>query len=421
MFSHLRILAEDRETIAYRPRLRALTGSVTATILLQQIIYWAQRLEWKPFYKFNQPCGHDAYQTGDSWCEELGMSYDEFRTARDKIARKVRKGEVDEALRRSAIIYWTDADRKTYYQVNPEILEYILRSFYEGREMDVSSVFSSEPWGEGEDGVAEAGTPRAESPEAESIEEESPEADPPEDEASAERAPKSSATHRMSIGGSRSGVDDREDEEEPSEAPDDLGQDEPSEAEQAARVAAWRAGAGEPPWDPSQVAECLSTAENRQDANGLCVEMLLSLYGTDEHEPGEVWGWVAKLTREMESYSGRSGQGPRLFADTLLALTVPPPPGSDRADFRPWENETRRKSLPKDVLAYIKAALSRREKRGIQPSTDANLTHAQRANRDVNRRAAELHVDKDEWNEWLRTDEGRAYADKHGLEVPEPA
>jgi len=82
MKNHL--LAISRRSIPYLPDLRPITGSVTATILMQQLDYWFSQ---KPegFYKFLSPCNHEQYKQGDSWEEEIGFSTDEFRTAFDRI------------------------------------------------------------------------------------------------------------------------------------------------------------------------------------------------------------------------------------------------------------------------------------------------------------------------------------------------
>ena len=82
MRNHL--LSITRRTIPYLPDLRPIAGSVTASILMQQLDYWFSQ---KPdgFYKFLSPCGHEAYREGDSWEEELAFSVDEFRTAFDRI------------------------------------------------------------------------------------------------------------------------------------------------------------------------------------------------------------------------------------------------------------------------------------------------------------------------------------------------
>lgn len=64
------------------------TGSIAACILMQQLEYW---FDGHPdgFYKFLEPAPRNPlYRAGDSWCEELAMSSDEFRTAFDKIGRR---------------------------------------------------------------------------------------------------------------------------------------------------------------------------------------------------------------------------------------------------------------------------------------------------------------------------------------------
>ena len=75
MKNHL--LAITRRSIPYHPDLRTVAGSVTATILMQQLDYWFSQ---KPdgFYKFLSPCNNQQYKPGDSWEEELSLSKDEF-------------------------------------------------------------------------------------------------------------------------------------------------------------------------------------------------------------------------------------------------------------------------------------------------------------------------------------------------------
>lgn len=79
-----KVLALSADFIPYVKELRKLTGSVTASILMQQLDF---RFYQKPegFYKFQAPCKNTAYKQGDSWSEELGFSVEEFRTAFDKI------------------------------------------------------------------------------------------------------------------------------------------------------------------------------------------------------------------------------------------------------------------------------------------------------------------------------------------------
>ncbi|MFA6138857.1 MAG: hypothetical protein WC667_12360 [Sulfurimonas sp.] len=77
----LQVLGDDKKLIVYRKELNKITGSVTATILLQQLIFHASNNNYVPFYKFIEPCNNELYKAGDSWIEELGFTIHEFRTA----------------------------------------------------------------------------------------------------------------------------------------------------------------------------------------------------------------------------------------------------------------------------------------------------------------------------------------------------
>jgi len=111
------ILANDKNVILYRKELNEITGSVTATILLQQIIYWGQKTGGE-FYKFIAPCKHEKYKSGDSWVEELGFSRREFSTAYNKLEEL---GLVSKK---------TDITRLTTYFVDMEKIEKSLKSLY---------------------------------------------------------------------------------------------------------------------------------------------------------------------------------------------------------------------------------------------------------------------------------------------------
>jgi hypothetical protein len=131
------IISEDKNLITYRKSLRPLAGSVTATILLQQMIFHAKNKQWEPFYKFRAPCSHEHYREGDSWTEELGFSGDEFDTALRRIATKVTKGSSKFDVlagedSKCLILYWTDADRVTWYQVNVRLLGKLTMPIYLG-------------------------------------------------------------------------------------------------------------------------------------------------------------------------------------------------------------------------------------------------------------------------------------------------
>lgn len=71
--------------IPYRKELREYAGSVTGSLLMQQLDYWFAHHP-DGFYKFLDPTPNNVrYSEGDSWTEELGFSKAEFRTAFDQI------------------------------------------------------------------------------------------------------------------------------------------------------------------------------------------------------------------------------------------------------------------------------------------------------------------------------------------------
>ena len=101
--------------LIYRKDLNVITGGVIGSIMLGQLIYWAAKNDYKPFYKFIQPCGHALYKEGDSWTEELGID--------DKtILRNFKKFEELGILTRK-----TDISRLTWHTINKEILDELLK------------------------------------------------------------------------------------------------------------------------------------------------------------------------------------------------------------------------------------------------------------------------------------------------------
>lgn len=144
----MKILATERTTIPYRPKLARVLGGVTAAILLQQIQYWWVRKDFLPFYKFNAPCEHPFYTTGDSWAEELGFSKSNLRTARRRIAvKKPGSTTMQEARLRTMtsnpprpVIFWTNAGRLTYYTIHPPALIKLLRMAYLNTESEFSKI-----------------------------------------------------------------------------------------------------------------------------------------------------------------------------------------------------------------------------------------------------------------------------------------
>jgi len=146
------IIADDKSLITYRPKLRKLTGSVTAAILLSQIMYWSKKSKYQPFYKYklrpakddndNYP---DKYREGDSWCEELQFSKSEFETALKKIGKKVKKGQAKP--QDCFVWYWTTISRVTYYQINFKYLSSKLIDLYKSENdsyINTESVFTKE-------------------------------------------------------------------------------------------------------------------------------------------------------------------------------------------------------------------------------------------------------------------------------------
>ena len=101
--------------LIYRKDLNVITGGVIGSIMLGQLIYWAAKNDYKPFYKFIQPCGHALYKEGDSWAEELCID--------DKtISRNFKKFEELGILTRK-----TDLNRLTWHTINKEILDELLK------------------------------------------------------------------------------------------------------------------------------------------------------------------------------------------------------------------------------------------------------------------------------------------------------
>jgi len=123
----LQVLADDKNLIVYRKELNKLTGSVTATILLQQLIFHASNNSYKPFYKFIEKpsSSHELYRNGDSWTEELGFTKYEFRTAYKKLEEL---GIVSKK---------TTMTRVTYYTLNKSHLGKLIKSIYV-EEIEVS-------------------------------------------------------------------------------------------------------------------------------------------------------------------------------------------------------------------------------------------------------------------------------------------
>lgn len=119
----LELFGDDKDKRIYRPKLNAVTGDPLASILLQQIVFRWKNNDFSPFYKFNEPCDHPAYRDGDSWLEELGFTRTKLLTARKSIAYKMRVGQpINLNTLTVPVLFWTDASRMTWYNVEPKVL-----------------------------------------------------------------------------------------------------------------------------------------------------------------------------------------------------------------------------------------------------------------------------------------------------------
>jgi hypothetical protein len=136
----------DRGIIPYRAKIAKIIG-ITGAILLQQIVYWWEISDHKPFYKFKQKCTHKLYREGDSWCEELAFTRREFDNAIARIGtRKTSKITMADAIQEGKpVIYWTDRGRVTHYTVNPTALLKMLEAAYPLKYENASSKSTKAP------------------------------------------------------------------------------------------------------------------------------------------------------------------------------------------------------------------------------------------------------------------------------------
>jgi len=127
------ILALIRNAIPYCKDLRAITGSVTAAILLQRLDYWFSEFP-DGFYKFLEPCNHELYREGDSWTEELGFSQEEFTTAWKKIGhsyksvKEYKMAQGDKFQGKFYIAVYDRMTHKTTYYRNHKLLDQALET-----------------------------------------------------------------------------------------------------------------------------------------------------------------------------------------------------------------------------------------------------------------------------------------------------
>ena len=120
----VKALAIGLKAKLYFKEFNKITESVHCSLFLGQLIYWADKNDYKPFYKFRQPCQHELYKEGDSWAEELDF---EIRMI-DKCIKTLKELGILETK--------TTIQRVTFYELKIEKLNDILskNAIYENSE-----------------------------------------------------------------------------------------------------------------------------------------------------------------------------------------------------------------------------------------------------------------------------------------------
>ena len=120
----VKALAIGLKAKLYFKEFNKITGGVHCSLFLGQLIYWADKNDYKPFYKFRQPCQHELYKEGDSWAEELDF---EIRMI-DKCIKTLKELGILETK--------TTIQRVTFYELKIEKLNDILskNAIYENSE-----------------------------------------------------------------------------------------------------------------------------------------------------------------------------------------------------------------------------------------------------------------------------------------------
>ena len=127
----------EKNSIPYRPEIAREIWVIPA-IILQQMIY---RRNWKKFYKFTEPAQHELYKEGDSWTEELWFTKFEFTNNLKKIAFKLWKNKNEIKKEDALIIYYTDSNRLTWYELNLDNISKLLEKCY-----DLTYLVNQETW-----------------------------------------------------------------------------------------------------------------------------------------------------------------------------------------------------------------------------------------------------------------------------------
>ena len=152
----LNVFAAGCKVIPYKPELLQVTNnSITGALLLTQIAYW-DSVKGGRFYKFGRPSpSHNKYVTGDSWLEELGFTQKMLATALRSIGafklgkknkQKYSEEEYQEKINEAVVVYYTDQDRVTWYELKHENMNKLLEGVY-ARKQGVKRPKSKTPKG----------------------------------------------------------------------------------------------------------------------------------------------------------------------------------------------------------------------------------------------------------------------------------
>jgi hypothetical protein len=157
-------LSVSATTIPYVPALRSYAGTVGSAVLMTQLDFFFGMKDQDGFckfedgfYKFLEPVtkkedgnpanGHEKYRHGDSWCECLNITADEFRTMFDKIGMRYASSSAYRAARErgdpfQGKYYLSFVDRKanlTWYLRNHQKVDEDLDRIFSGYEAEKRS------------------------------------------------------------------------------------------------------------------------------------------------------------------------------------------------------------------------------------------------------------------------------------------
>jgi len=150
-------LAVSAKMIPYIPALRVHAGGIASAVLMVQLDFYFNLAEKfvTGFYKFLEPVpdkrdengnvvkGHEKYREGDSWCECMSCTPDEFRTIFDKIGIRYNSIKAFRAAELSGDpfrgkFYLSYIDRRsnlTWYRRDHEKVDAILDKIMYGKDV----------------------------------------------------------------------------------------------------------------------------------------------------------------------------------------------------------------------------------------------------------------------------------------------